>query len=260
MTNGLGLEISGGSYGEDARRLYEVAPAAPIRPARTPPPVEARPRRLSVTEIETWLRDPYAIYARHVLKLRPLDPLDAPIGPLERGSALHRALELFMRRFPGAPPDDAAAQLIGDRRWRVSKNWPFPKPRWPCGGRASTTRRAGSSISSASAPMRIAAAHLEIRGSLIFAAPGGDFELSGIADRIDLLEGRRRRHPGLQDRPAARDKQVRELLSPQLPLEAPSWPQAAFPARQVDAEELLYLRFSGGARAAKSNPFAMYRT
>ena len=58
------------------------------------PPVESRPRSLSVTEIETWLRDPYAIYAKHVLKLRlPLDPLDAPIGPLERGTAIHTVLE-----------------------------------------------------------------------------------------------------------------------------------------------------------------------
>ena len=78
------------------------------RPAPTPP-VEARPRRLSVTEIETWLRDPYAIYAKHVLKLRPLDALDEAVGPLERGTALHKALELFVRRYPGALPDDAAA-------------------------------------------------------------------------------------------------------------------------------------------------------
>ena len=49
------------------------------RPAPRPP-VDARPRKLSVTEIETWLRDPYAIYARHVLKLRPLDALDEAVG------------------------------------------------------------------------------------------------------------------------------------------------------------------------------------
>ena len=70
------------------------------RPAPTPP-VETRPRRLSVTEIETWLRDPYAIYAKHVLKLRPLDALDEPIGPLERGTALHKALEIFIAKYHG---------------------------------------------------------------------------------------------------------------------------------------------------------------
>ncbi len=39
----------------------------PVAPPRPCPPVALRPRRLSVTEIETWLRDPYAIHARHIL-------------------------------------------------------------------------------------------------------------------------------------------------------------------------------------------------
>src|SRR4051812_6658944 len=90
----------------------DVPQAPPPPPPAPKPPVETRPRKLSVTEIETWLRDPYAIYARHVLKLRPLDPLDAPVGPMERGTALHRALELYKARFPGTPPDDAVAQLM----------------------------------------------------------------------------------------------------------------------------------------------------
>ncbi|MBA2590704.1 MAG: double-strand break repair protein AddB, partial [Alphaproteobacteria bacterium] len=81
------------------------------RPAPTPP-VALRPRRLSVTEIETWLRDPYAIYAKHVLKLRPLDALDEAIGPLERGTALHKALEIFIRDNKGELPEDALERLV----------------------------------------------------------------------------------------------------------------------------------------------------
>jgi ATP-dependent helicase/nuclease subunit B len=49
------------------------APAAsdpPLRP-RPSPPVELRPKQLSVTRIETLIRDPYEIYAREILKLRP---------------------------------------------------------------------------------------------------------------------------------------------------------------------------------------------
>ena len=82
------------------QRMTQAAPAPAGR--------SARPRSLSVTEIETWLRDPYAIYAKHVLRLRPLDPLDAEIGPLERGSAVHAALEAIparvQRRHPGGCP------------------------------------------------------------------------------------------------------------------------------------------------------------
>jgi ATP-dependent helicase/nuclease subunit B len=56
--------------------LAGLAAAFDTPPGDTPPekrpsprpPVAARPRSLSVTEIKTLIRDPYAIYARHVLR------------------------------------------------------------------------------------------------------------------------------------------------------------------------------------------------
>ncbi|HEY5217900.1 MAG TPA: double-strand break repair protein AddB, partial [Pseudolabrys sp.] len=54
---------------------------AKIKAAERPqpkPPRAARPCKLSVTEIEHWLRDPYTIYAKHVLQLFPLDAVDTP--------------------------------------------------------------------------------------------------------------------------------------------------------------------------------------
>ncbi|HEX6441929.1 MAG TPA: double-strand break repair protein AddB, partial [Stellaceae bacterium] len=71
------------------RRAAELIDRAdeyrPLPPPEPRPPVAARPRKLSVTQIETWLRDPYAIYARHILGLRPLDELDADPGRAELG-------------------------------------------------------------------------------------------------------------------------------------------------------------------------------
>ena len=66
------------------------------RPPNPQPPVPARPRRLSVTEIETLVRDPYAIYAKHVLKLEPLDPLGMAPDYALRGSLIHEALGKFV--------------------------------------------------------------------------------------------------------------------------------------------------------------------
>ena len=254
LTNGLGLEISAGSYGEDARRLCEVAPAPPIQPPAPRPPVETRPRRLSVTEIETWLRDPYAIYARHILKLRPLDPLDAPIGPLERGSALHRALELYKRRFPGAPPDDAAAQLMAIADG-VFEELAIPqaalsvwRPRFHNAARwfADFERDRADGISHSV---------LEIRGTRVFAAPGGDFTLSGVADRIDLLnDGNAAILDYKTGRPPS-TPQIRELLSPQLPLEAAILAEGGFPGlNRLAVEELLYIHISGGVEGGKVQP------
>jgi ATP-dependent helicase/nuclease subunit B len=75
-------------------------PAAPVpaatRPAPTPP-VAARPARLSATAVETLIRDPYAIYARHVLRLEELPPLGIEIDARLRGEVLHTAFERFCR-------------------------------------------------------------------------------------------------------------------------------------------------------------------
>ena len=54
--------------------------AKPVPRPEPRPPLAARPRRLSVTEIEHWLRDPYTIYAKHMLGLQPLDDIDTPPG------------------------------------------------------------------------------------------------------------------------------------------------------------------------------------
>jgi ATP-dependent helicase/nuclease subunit B len=98
LTKGLKLDAkleSATRYDALASAMADARHRHAHRAARTRPPVESRPRSLSVTEIETWLRDPYAIYAKHVLGLRPLDPLDAPIGPLERGTPFTRSSSGF---------------------------------------------------------------------------------------------------------------------------------------------------------------------
>ncbi|WP_171234614.1 double-strand break repair protein AddB [Ruegeria sp. HKCCA6837] len=71
-----------------------------IEPASRPsprPPAAARPRRLSVTEIKRLIRDPYAIYAKHVLRLKPLDPLVQAPDALLRGIVIHEILEHFIK-------------------------------------------------------------------------------------------------------------------------------------------------------------------
>ncbi|WP_377191844.1 double-strand break repair protein AddB [Ruegeria meonggei] len=76
----------------------EAAPKITAAPRPSPrPPVAARPRRLSVTEIKRLIRDPYAIYAKHVLRLRPLDPLVQAPDALLRGIVIHEILEHFVK-------------------------------------------------------------------------------------------------------------------------------------------------------------------
>lgn len=108
-------------------RPQAVTPPSP-RPAPCPPSA-ARPDRLSVTRIQTLIRDPYAIYAAYVLKLRPLDPLlPEPDAPL-RGIILHRVMEEFVKTGidPAAP--EAAEQLLQLARKVLTQEAPWPAAR-----------------------------------------------------------------------------------------------------------------------------------
>ena len=86
-----------------------------VRPAAQPdpkPPLESRPRKFSATQLDTLLKDPYAIYARHILKLQALPKLEEPAGAAERGTLIHKILCRFIEAYPkGDLPDDAFEQI-----------------------------------------------------------------------------------------------------------------------------------------------------
>jgi len=216
---------------------------------RPTPPVDTRPRRLSVTEIETWLRDPYAIYARHVLRLRPLDALDEPIGPLERGTALHKALELFIAESRAGLPDDAVARLVAIADG-IFAHAGIPKAALALWRPRFLGAARGFVEWEQSRRDAIAVSHLEIKGKLKL----GDFELTGVADRIDILKDGTAAILDYKTGAAPTPKQVEQLLSPQLPLEAAMLAQDGFGIGKFIAEELIYLSLASEAKARTPRP------
>lgn len=101
------------SWQDWQRRLD--APAGPITPCPPPapcPPVAARPRELWITDIERLMRDPYSIYAKRILRLDELDPLDADPGAADYGQVIHEVLHRFVQRHPEELPDGAEAELL----------------------------------------------------------------------------------------------------------------------------------------------------
>ena len=216
ITTGLERADHLGHWSEAMDRPAVVRPCLPPEPR---PPVTARPRKLSVTQIETWMRDPYAIYARHVLRLEALDPLDADPGAAERGEFIHQALDRFVDRYPDALPANAAAELraLGRAafgRWLdnpgVAAFW------WP---RFERIADWFLELEAARRPMLRPAA-TEVKGTLTLAGPAGPFLLTARADRIDrhaqsglaIIDYKTGRVPSQED--------IRLGLSPQLPLEA----------------------------------------
>ena len=76
------------------------------------PAITARPRKLRVTAIDEWLRDPYVIYAKYILKLKKLEKLDREPDASDFGNIIHKALDSFTRAFPSILPEDAIEKLL----------------------------------------------------------------------------------------------------------------------------------------------------
>ena len=229
-------------------------PAGPPRPAVAPapsPPFEARPRKLSITEIETWRRDPYAIYARHVLRLKALDPLDADPGAADRGIVIHDALGNFLKTYPKQLPADAVTRLLalGEQSFGPLLArpgvWAFWWPRY---------RRVAEWIAALEAERRplLDDVVAEIDGKMTLDAPGGPFEIVGRADRI---ERRRDGRVAIIDYKTGGVPEVGEIndgFTPQLALEAAMIEQGGFAGIAKSAVgELAYWKLGGGDPAGK---------
>jgi len=183
-TAALGAMRAAGAGRLDLARRLET-PATPVAPAPRPsprPPVAARPRKLSVTRIRTLIRDPYAIYAREILRLRPLDPLRPEPDPPLRGTAIHAILARFLDETRDGLPEDARARLLAIAESELAANvrWPAARRLW-----AAQIARAAEWFLATEAGRRAEAQPLalECRGRLDLADPR--FTIIGTADRID---------------------------------------------------------------------------
>lgn len=228
--------------GDDAEPQAQLA----VRP-RPSPPVAARPRRLSVTQIETWMRDPYAIYAREILKLRALPPLDQNADAAIYGSLIHDILDGFLAELPPGPlPADAGARLHAHGAAALAPYrsipavWTFWWPRFQRIADWVLSVEAGRRV-------RLEATHMEVDGAIEFDAPGGRFRLTARADRIDELIGGGIAVIDFKTGAPPTKREVQAGFAPQLPLEAAMVAEGGFagvPAKPV--EELAFWRLSGG--------------
>lgn len=180
------LMARGRRFVEFARAIDRVDGVAPApRPAPRPPLI-ARPTSLSITEIETLIRDPYAIYARRILKLSPLDPLGRPPDGGLRGTLMHEALGRFTGEWIG-PYDRAAEQRlreIGGEVLGAISDFPDVHAVWSIRFAAiAHWFRAFEAARDAAVAMR----HAEIEGKLEVPAGAGVFTLRGRADRVDEM-------------------------------------------------------------------------
>jgi ATP-dependent helicase/nuclease subunit B len=227
----------------------------PVSPPRPCPPLERRPRRLSVTEIETWQRDPYAIHARHILRLNALDPLDQSTEAADYGALVHAGLHRFLAAHGADWPDDAAGHMRAAlaHELQAARLRPALEAWW-----APRFERIADWVAEHEARRRINARPVrilsELKGDWFLSHL--DFRLIGRADRVEMGDGgtltildyKTGQPPGRQD--------VAAGLALQLPLEAAMAAAGAFKAipKGSDTGALLYWHLTGGHKPGEEKP------
>jgi ATP-dependent helicase/nuclease subunit B len=245
-----GVAPEAGAYGdwfEILDRPDRVQPADAPRPA---PPVAARPTRLSVTQVQNWMRDPYSIYARHILGLEPLDPIDADPGAAEKGNIIHDALDKFLGYYPEHLPDEALNVLIDIGRDAFGDTLSRPAIRafwWPrflhvAEWFIATERDRRRTI-------RTLATEIKAEWPVSFTDGGRtvDFTLVAKADRLDAHADGRIEVIDYKTGSVPPTKQIRAGYAPQLPLEALMVEAGAFkPLPPSGVAGLSFWRLHGG--------------
>ncbi len=234
-----------------ARTLDEPDAVNPFARPEPKVPAEARPEKLSVTAIEDWLRDPYTIYAKYVLKLAPLEAVDTPPGARDRGTLIHSAIGDFTKQYESALPRDAERELIafGEKSFAPLRDFPearafwWPRflriARWFAGWERQ--RRLG-----------LASVHGEIQGELVIPLTGASFTLTARADRIERRKDGSYAILDYKTGEPPTTPQVQSGLAPQLTLEAAILRHGKFgdlPPGSV--AQVSYVRLRGGEPPAE---------
>lgn len=213
------------------------------RPAPCPP-LEARPRTLSVTQIETWIRDPYSIYAREILNLKPLLSLEPSLGPALFGVMIHKILEEFFTQGHDIKDPQAYEMLcnLGKNIFGESLNHPIVSSFWWT--RFNQLITWFLNVERALEPARTL---VEVQGELFLEGPYKLFKLKATADRIDInadgvacvIDYKTGRLP--------LRKEIEQGIMPQLPLEAAILQKGGFEGVKAHSEVMMrYMHLSGG--------------
>ncbi len=234
----------GATYLDWARALDRPVEVMAAKRPEPRPPVAVRPKRLPVTDIEHWLRDPYTIYAKHILRLQALDPVDTPPGARDRGTVIHKAVGDFTAKFKDGLPTDPLAELIAIGRTAFDRLNDYPETTafwWPRFERIARwfidweiERRSN-----------VQSVYAEVQGELQVTP---DFLLTARADRIEMLkDGSFAVLDYKTGRPPS-PKEVRVGFAPQLTLQATILRHGTFKdmPHRGSVSELLYLRLNGG--------------
>lgn len=200
-------------YLDKAEALKRILPAAPR------PPVSARPRVLSASAVENWMRDPYIIFAKYILKLKPLDEPEADLTFADYGTIIHAVLEEFNNKYSSAYPVHAKEELLKLGEAYFAKNKIAAETKafwWP------NFVKTAEWITDKENSYRqdIERVYNELTGKFEFESPAGTFTITAKADRVDVKKSGGINIIDYKTGQARSAKEIEHSYAPQLPIEA----------------------------------------
>lgn len=220
-----------------ARRLDQPECFTRLDPPAPCPPVAARPRKLSASGIELLMRDPYSVFAKYILRLKPLEDIEPDLTMADYGTIIHGILEQFNNRFPDKFPADAREQLLTLGRQSFADNNLAQERRafwWP------SFEKTVDWLVNVEQEYRlnIRRVHNEVKGEYSWNAPTGEFTVTAKADRVDQTCDGKINIIDYKTGKARTPKEVRAGYAPQLPIEGLIAANGGFgtlPAAAVDS-------------------------
>ncbi|MBY0462760.1 MAG: double-strand break repair protein AddB [Alphaproteobacteria bacterium] len=206
------------------------------------PPVQSRPTRFSVTEIETLMRDPYGIYAKQCLKLSPLLSLDEELGGADKGQIIHKILESYLKSY-GAE-NNRIDELLTLAKPYFDKN-PVTRIFWWHRFEQIATWFLNELCHNPAKTYLT-----EQNGQLTLSHLHFTFTVKAIADRLDILTDDHLRIIDYKTGNPPSIKDIKNGYSPQLSLEALMADQGGFDIKALP-EEIAIWHLKGGEPAGK---------
>jgi len=243
LAKGAGVDLS------DRPELYAWAEALDrpgvYQPAERPAPtpeLAARPVRWSVSDIETLARDPYAIWARKILRLERLAPPDEPIDARLRGTAIHAAFEDFavaLNDGAAASPEDFQAHYMDELRKGGMEDAGLARER-------ALARNTAEAVVAFETRRRADGRRVLVERQAVdeFAIGQRIHRLSARADRVEI-DGARIHVMDFKTGTPPTAAQVDRGFNPQLTLTGALALRGGFDGRALEPAGLTYVRVSG---------------
>ncbi len=251
LARGAGLAIPGRAEVLDwARALDAPGGYDPVKRPAPVPPVAHRPRELAVTRVESLTRDPYAVWARDILRLYPLDRPDEQADARARGTAIHAAFERFAETYPGELPADAAATF---QTLYLDELLKAGLPHEAMAREAALAAEAAAWVADLERERRDGRRiTVELKGERTIQAPAGPFKVTARADRIEVTADGHGHILDYKTGKAPSKKEVQTGFSPQLTLTAAILEAGGFPdLGPLKPGDLTYLEITGRRPAGK---------